>query len=326
MLRWQFEKARAGKNKELENKYAEKICELVYRSRFRYMNHWEALRQKWVRMIKHPEWGNPKTAPWKGKSDYTKSEVDDMFKKVVKFFPNEKIEIKRFSKKLVPIDWSNAKDKLVKREGGIWQCGHLMWIYSFGKPIDLTVEPNLTGLVKSTICTLKTADGATILVQRGTLNAKKRCEFSLKVPEAGLYQIFVDNIFWRLGDYHTTTPMVIPTKTNYIHSGWQTPTCFYVPKGTKNLELIGHFSGDCDIFTDGNWKHVVGKIKQSKNGEIQSIAVPEGEEGKVWTFRNVMINSVWFLNAPNYLGYSPYGMMVPKEVAEKDGLRIKTKK
>ena len=117
--------------------------------------------------------------------------------------------------------------------------------------------------------------------------------------------------------------MVIPTKIKYLHSGWQTPTSFYVPKGTKKLRLIGEFSGDCNIYSGNNWNHVVGKIKKSRNGEIQSIPVPDGEDGKVWTFHNVLVNKLWFINAPNYLSYSPSGMMVPRELVRKDGLPIK---
>ncbi|RMD93134.1 MAG: DUF4838 domain-containing protein, partial [Calditrichaeota bacterium] len=323
MYRWNYEKASLTKDKAAILAAVRDLCTHAYRSRFRYMNHWEAIRQQWLGGggLKLPEWKNPKTAHWKGLPDYDKKGVEQLFEKVREVFPFQKIKIKNFSNDLVPISLPKSKNTVVKQECGIWQGRHMMWMYSFGEPLEITIQPNLTGSKKATICTLKNRDGKILTIERRKPN-KQICKFIFKVPKPGLYQVFIDNRFWRLCDYNTTTPMVIPTKKNYLHHGWQTPTCFYVPRGTKNLILIGYFSNDCNIFTD-NWTHIVGKIKKSKNGEIQSIPVPEGKDGCIWSFANVCVNKLWFINAPNYLGYSPYGMMVPKELVEKDGLTVR---
>ena len=52
-------------------------------------------------------------------------------------------------------------------------------------------------------------------------------------------------------------------------------------------------------------------------------AVPEGADGKLWRFSNFALRHLWFFNVPNYIAGTPNALLVPREVAEKDGLTIR---
>jgi hypothetical protein len=56
-------------------------------------------------------------------------------------------------------------------------------------------------------------------------------------------------------------------------------------------------------------------------GEFVKVPVPEGADGRTWHFSQMMLGTLWFFNAPNYLAASPAALLVPKELADKDGLR-----
>jgi hypothetical protein len=38
-----------------------------------------------------------------------------------------------------------------------------------------------------------------------------------------------------------------------------------------------------------------------------------------------MLGYLWLFNAPNYLAASPAALLVPRELAERDGLRVASK-
>ena len=58
------------------------------------------------------------------------------------------------------------------------------------------------------------------------------------------------------------------------------------------------------------------------SGAFIKVPVRAGADGKTWHFSQMMLGNLWFFNAPNYLAASPAALLVPRELAEKDGLRI----
>jgi hypothetical protein len=94
------------------------------------------------------------------------------------------------------------------------------------------------------------------------------------------------------------------------------PMHFYVPKGTRELHYYWH-GGPHRIH--GHDGALLREVKTK--GEFVKVAVPEGADGKTWHFTQLAFGTLRFFNVPNYLAASPAALLVPKEVAEKDGLQ-----
>lgn len=59
------------------------------------------------------------------------------------------------------------------------------------------------------------------------------------------------------------------------------------------------------------------------NGDYVKVPVPEGMDGKLWQFETPVLGFYRFSNVPNYIAASPHALLVPREVAVKDGLQIR---
>lgn len=106
---------------------------------------------------------------------------------------------------------------------------------------------------------------------------------------------------------------------------------FYVPKKTEKIALYNKSGLYGTVFgirrPDGTW---VGETtpKRADNcylkadGSIQVIPVPPGMDGKVWsTAAGFGKGFCYFLNIPNVWSFDPEGVLVPEEVAKRDGLK-----
>jgi hypothetical protein len=94
----------------------------------------------------------------------------------------------------------------------------------------------------------------------------------------------------------------------------------YVPKGTTEIWMS--FSS----FTSGTHKLLKpdGKEAQSLSGGVYQIPVPTGMDGQLWRFApGSRFRGQQFFNIPNVAAPSPETLMVPREVAIKDGLKIR---
>jgi hypothetical protein len=60
----------------------------------------------------------------------------------------------------------------------------------------------------------------------------------------------------------------------------------------------------------------------TSRGEFIRVAVPEGSAGQVWSFTKLCLGRLWFFNLPNYLAASSDALLVPHDVAAKDGLPV----
>ena len=168
--------------------------------------------------------------------------------------------------------------------------------------------------------------GASATGERETLVSEDRSvppdgkEYVVKlaVKEPGLYKVIVSDG----GDrtrvvFPESLPLAIAsTETqgmNRFYSRWH--LCFYVPKGTK---VVGVFGGE-----NGEVLDATGKPIFSFNGKkttYHGIDVPAGQDGKVWRIRNA-VGVVKLLTVPSYFAPSPERLLLPAEVAERDGLK-----
>ena len=93
---------------------------------------------------------------------------------------------------------------------------------------------------------------------------------------------------------------------------------FYVPKGTKQISYYWRGGPHKLLGPDGK---VVREVATS--GEFVTVPVPEGADGKPWSFTQLALGHLWFFNLPNQLAGSPDALLVPKEVAREDGLELR---
>lgn len=141
-----------------------------------------------------------------------------------------------------------------------------------------------------------------------------------KVPGPGLYYFDFDDsgAGWRIGagaDRIVTIPL--RKASGYHHEGQMQQLYFYVPKGIRQIQY----------FWSGGPHKVVGPDKKlalevKTNGDYVTVPVPDGMDGKVWIFTQLTLGRMWFFNIPNYLAASPNALLVPREVAQQDGLTL----
>ena len=110
-------------------------------------------------------------------------------------------------------------------------------------------------------------------------------------------------------------PLLSSRPRRYLHSGSIQETFFYVPKGTKRVQY----------FWAGGAHKVLGPDRKpitevTASDEVVTVPVPAGADGKVWSFAPHGHGHLWFFNVPNVLAASPDALLLPKELAARDGL------
>lgn len=100
------------------------------------------------------------------------------------------------------------------------------------------------------------------------------------------------------------------------------PIYFYVPKGVTEIQAY------CDlplrIIRNASFSPFDGEaILPEIDGEIVKIQVPSGNDGKMWKITDGGVGvRFYFLNLPNIFSFHPGKILISREVAEKDGLKI----
>jgi hypothetical protein len=87
---------------------------------------------------------------------------------------------------------------------------------------------------------------------------------------------------------------------------------FYVPKGTKTVDLFADGSGS---LRDGAGNTLF-KFDGRKPG-FHSIPVPRGQAGKLWKFHQCSGKRL-LLNAPPFLARSEAELLLPKKIVDRD--------
>jgi hypothetical protein len=154
----------------------------------------------------------------------------------------------------------------------------------------------------------------------------------LKVPKPGVYYVRYDddangwNFFVLPGQ---RSAFVLERKASGRVTAYRGGFAFYVPKGTKTIEMYANRDHPFifqtpDGQTVGNVPtDVPGRSTVSHNGSYISLPVPEGSDGKVWRASDMIAGYFYFFNIPNILLTSNDGPLLPREVAQRDGLKIR---
>ena len=301
----------------------------VFRTRYSYMNHWEAVRQSWIpqaaQTFGEPSWGTNRAAdpPWAVDDPYTHQETEAVFREGLDYFQPEPVRTQPFSNDLIPVDFPSEADAAESSQA--YQGGLRYALYSNdGEPLVLSiVAGTIAGYRDRAPASWKVinAAGERIAGDRLPLDGQPHA-VEVSVPGPGLYffEFHDSSAGWKVTvDAKRSATIVLDRASGFSHAGWMQPMYFYVPKGTRELQY--YWSGE------PHWVHGPDGTKLMEvesDGAFVKIPVPDGADGKTWHFTRMQLGHLWFFNAPNYLAASPAALLVPKELAQRDGLSTRS--
>ncbi len=137
----------------------------------------------------------------------------------------------------------------------------------------------------------------------------------LKANQTGLHKIVVRDgsdrtrVSWPAGQ-RTTVPSSVAAPMNKNHGSWM--LYFYVPKGTRVIGLHGGRHGEV---RDSAGRPVFWLNGREPN--YFSVAVPEGQDGKLWQIRYGR-GPIRLLTVPPYFARTAAELLLPKEVVDAD--------
>jgi hypothetical protein len=298
-----------------------------YRTRYSYMNHWEAVRQNWTagaaKEFGEPAWAfndpTPKKA-WAVDRPYGREETEAAFREGLAYFKPDPVDEKEFSADLVPVAFAGmgAPAETVHQ----YQHGVPYALYSFkGEPLEMTLVTGTIAWYRDRAparWSVTDATGKRVAGGSMPLDGKPHA-LEVKVPEAGQYRLELDDsgAGWQIKvPAGRPAAAILDRARAYHHAGWMPPVYFYVPKGTKELQYYWAGGPHRVHGPDGKLLH---EVKAS--GAFVRISVPQAADGKPWHLTQIAPGHLWFFNAPNYLSASPAALLVLKDLAGRDGLQ-----
>jgi len=324
-LRWLVDRA-ADKAKRKEFTLA--ALTHGYRIRYSYMTHWVGTRDDWAHRasveFKEPSWSpyeKKSEKAWAVEKPYTPEETEAAFRDGLAFFKPDPVDAKNFSGDLIPVDFGAAAAKPVESvQSYQWTLPYALYSVA-GEPLELSVVSGTIAHYRDMApakWTVADADGKRLAGDRLPLDGKPH-PISVKVPGPGLYRFEFDDSTagWQIRVAAGRSAAISLERGKRVeHAGWMQAMHFYVPKGTRELQYYWYGQPHRVHGPDGKLLKEV-----STKGEFVKVPVPAGADGKTWHFSQMMLGELWFFNAPNHLAASPAALLIPKELAERDGLR-----
>jgi hypothetical protein len=315
-LRWEHDRTA---DKDRKRDLAMAAFTHTYRTRFSYMNHWEAIRQDWTpkaaKDFDQASWSSrdaSRDKPWKVESPLTAHETERLFQEDVTYFQPQNIEEKSFSHDLVRGGFEVANPVAMSQR--FQGRARYVLLSAQGEPLHIDITTGTIAWYRDrpeaaySVCD---AAGTEIAKARLPQDGEKHA-LSIPVPKAGVYWLeFNDQTAgWAI----TAAPgqpvcLELHRRSALSHDGHMQRMFFYVPEGTREIVY----------YWDGNPHDVYGPEGQvltsiTSRGKFVHVAVPPGCDGKVWSFGRLRLGHLWFFNVPNYLAASPDGLLLPREV------------
>lgn len=309
-LRWEYERAEDDDAREVA---AEAVFAHVYRTRYSYMNHWAAIRQAWLRKaaeeFERPDW--LETPPWQDAPPPDAEETERQFREDMERFQPVEINRREFSDELVPADLASEEPTALRQKFQL--PGHYACFSTDGEPIELTVTTGEIAWYRDrppAAWILRDTAGSEVAAGRLPQDGESH-DVAVAVPAAGLYWFEFDDqgAGWSIAAAAGRPVCLALRRHSYArHLGHMQRMYFFVPRGTQRV----------DYFWDGGPHQVRGPdgellAEVATRGKIVRIDVPEGADGRAWSFTKLPGGQLWFFNCPNLLAPSPAALLVPRE-------------
>jgi alpha-L-arabinofuranosidase len=325
-----------------QKKYALEMLKWNYRIRNTYMTFWSFFADQTTgqlaKRFEEPSWWwwqmhsqrKAEMIPYRNPAPISPAETQQWVREMKTVFGDVKpVADVSFSRNLIAPQWEPAKPGDSPRFG--CQEAYCLALASrSGEPLRLTVEH---GTIYKNFpdgkYTLTDCKGNVVTSQRLSYGPSN---LAIKVPTAGVYLFHYED--FSAGSTLTPSP---DTQTAFVLARGERFNLythaylyFYVPKGTKEIHLYArrpHLFGIAQ--PDGTWvgqdcgkRNPYGIARSLEaNGACQTIPVPDGMDGRVWSSVDMVGGHFYFFNIPNLLFARPDHVIVPREVAAKDGLR-----
>ncbi len=313
-LRWLLDHEKdAGRQKQLSLD----ILTFAYRTRYEYMNHWNAMQSTFAgeaaRKFKEPTWArNDKSPkPWAETGFVTKAETEQWFREGLDYFiPLEVREVGFDYTRLVPGSLAGEKPRAHQQA---MQRIERFAIHSNGEPITLELTVGTIAWYRDrpdAKWKLENAAGDCIASGVQKLDGEVHT-LTLNVPQAGVYffECNDSSAGWRITRKPGESLNWLPKRgRKVITLGHFGELFFLVPAGTRELQC---FACGPKFPIRGPDHKVLAEL--NANDEIVTIPVPEGTDGKVWSFGPTSPSQIWFFNAPNCFAASPEALLVPEQ-------------
>lgn len=321
-LRWQLDHE---KDKARQKELTVAALTLCYRTRYEYMNHWAAMRQTFAadaaKKLDEPGWAptdkSPK--PWIVEQPVTREETEQWFREGLDYFqPTPAEEVKFNYDDLVPTNLTGPKP--VPLAQAFQRVEKYALASVEGEPLEAEITVGTIAWYRDrpdARWTLKDAKGGLIAEGRQKLDGEPH-KLTLSVPRAATYFFECNDAGagWRI-NLPADRPAVWMNKrgVRLVPLGQLPERFFYVPRGTKQLQF----------FYSGNPCKVIGPDRKpiaevTANDEVVTIEVPEGKDGHAWSLSPHTHTQLWFFNVPNVIAASPSALLLPRGLAERDGI------
>ncbi|MHB0936070.1 MAG: DUF4838 domain-containing protein [Armatimonadota bacterium] len=317
-LRWDFDH-----ESDVEKKLALGVAGMAqaYRTRFTYLNHWNAVRawgREMAREHNKPEWLDAKTPkPWEVETPVTPEETERIFREDLAYFQPQEMLQAAFSERLVPagLPAEHPAGLSLQLLGGGGACFAL---YSRqGEPLECTITAGTHGQRRNrpdAAWTLADGAGKEIAAGRLPLDGTAR-PLKIAVPAAGAYWLTVNDYAsgWQIDVAPGRSAVYVPRAGLTPLQSGVGRLFFYVPKGARQFQY--YWSGQAHDIRSPDGK-VVKEV--TERDTYVTCDVPAGMDGQAWSFTRFRLGTIFFQNIPNCLAASPDALLVPAEVAGKE--------
>src|SRR5690606_21288364 len=135
-LRWMIDQA---SDKQQQKQLTLAIFQHAYRTRYSYMNHWEAIRQAWIpqaaKDLDEPSWTDYASAagpPWAVEEPVTAEQTAADFREGLAYFQPDTVQQQHYSEELVPVSFDRLEDEAAAIESNqSYQGGVPYRLFSF---------------------------------------------------------------------------------------------------------------------------------------------------------------------------------------------------
>jgi len=310
-LRWLLDHE---KDKARQKQLSLEILTLTYRTRYEYMNHWNAIQSSFAadvaKKFEEPTWARNDRAskPWAEAGFVTGEETEKWFREGLDYFqPMEVAELSFDYTRLAP---SGLATETPKAHQQAMQRPEHFAIRSDGAPITLDITVGTIAWYRDRADAkwkLEDADGKLIAEGTQTLDGEVH-SLTFPVPKAGVYYFECNESAagWRITRKPGESLTWLPKRgKRVIPLGQFGEMFFQVPAGTKELQL---FASGPKFPVRGPDHQVIAEVQGSD--EVVTIPVPKGADGTIWSFGPTSPGQIWFFNAPNGFAASPQALLV----------------